>query len=150
LSQHTRARITGCGSIPRLEALLKTRILPSLLIRQFAFLRIEGEMTSVLFGSGVGASDLPDATALPELWKGEGRYREASPSGDALPYPWIRLVMALGVEDDLVGVWLLGRRDPDDVYAASEIALISSLANQTAIALSNIIQNRAGSGAVSG
>jgi two-component system sensor histidine kinase UhpB len=48
--------------------------------------------------------------------------------------------MPLRVEEGLLGAWLLGGRDPDDVYTASEIALIRSLANQTAIALSNIIQ----------
>jgi signal transduction histidine kinase len=140
LLSHYAIRMTTSSSLPRLEALLKEEILPSLLIRQFAFLRIDQDRTSVLFAMGVPPSELPDAAALPELWKGEGAYREPPPSGDALPYPWIRVVMALGVEDDLVGVWLLGRRDPDDIYTAAELALIRSLANQTAIALSNIIQ----------
>jgi two-component system sensor histidine kinase DegS len=43
------------------------------------------------------------------------------------------------VGDSLIGFWLLGRRDPDDLYALSEIPILQSLANQTAIALSNIL-----------
>ncbi|MCL5612301.1 MAG: ATP-binding protein, partial [Chloroflexi bacterium] len=35
---------------------------------------------------------------------------------------------------------LFGRRDPDDFYSQHELPLLQSLANQTAIALSNIIQ----------
>jgi two-component system sensor histidine kinase NreB len=40
----------------------------------------------------------------------------------------------------VIGLWLFGRRDPDDFYAQSEIEILQSLANQTAIALSNILQ----------
>jgi signal transduction histidine kinase len=56
------------------------------------------------------------------------------------PYGWIRLVLALKLGDQLIGFWLLGRRDPDDLYAQQEIPVLSSLANLTAIALSNILQ----------
>ena len=48
--------------------------------------------------------------------------------------------MLLKIGDDLIGFWLLGRRDPDDLYAQAEIPILQSLANQTAIALSNILQ----------
>jgi signal transduction histidine kinase len=36
------------------------------------------------------------------------------------------------------GLWLLGRRAPDDFYAPSEIGILQAIANQTAIALANI------------
>jgi signal transduction histidine kinase len=39
-----------------------------------------------------------------------------------------------------VGIWLLGRRDPDDLYGQTETALLKNIANQTAIALSHILQ----------
>jgi GAF domain-containing protein len=38
----------------------------------------------------------------------------------------------------LIGIWLLGRRDPDDFYAQSEISVLQTISNQTAIALNNI------------
>jgi signal transduction histidine kinase len=56
------------------------------------------------------------------------------------PYSWIRLVLPLKLGDQVLGFWLLGRRDPDDIYSQQEIPVIGSLANLTAIALSNILQ----------
>jgi signal transduction histidine kinase len=56
-------------------------------------------------------------------------------------FPWVRLVLPLSVKDRLNGVWLLGRRSPDDFYAQSEIPILQTLANQTAIALTNIAQS---------
>jgi two-component system, NarL family, sensor histidine kinase DegS len=44
------------------------------------------------------------------------------------------------VGDDLLGYWLLGRRDPDDIYSQIELPILQSLADQTAITLSNIIK----------
>jgi signal transduction histidine kinase len=46
--------------------------------------------------------------------------------------------MRLGA--NLIGAWLLGRRAPDDLYPQAELPILQSLANQTAIALSNILQ----------
>ena len=61
------------------------------------------------------------------------------PTGDLL-FGWVRLVFPLRIGDDLIGVWLLGRRDPDDQYPQAELPILQSLANQTAVALSNILQ----------
>ncbi len=44
------------------------------------------------------------------------------------------------VQEDLLGFWLFGRRDPDDVYSSVEIPILQLFANQAAIALSNILQ----------
>jgi two-component system, NarL family, sensor histidine kinase DegS len=46
----------------------------------------------------------------------------------------------LKVGETLIGFWLLGRRDPNDLYPLVEIPILQSLANQTAVALSNILQ----------
>jgi signal transduction histidine kinase len=55
-------------------------------------------------------------------------------------YPWARLILPLQVGQNVLGFWLLGRRDPDDLYAQAEVPIFQSLANQTAVALSNILQ----------
>jgi two-component system sensor histidine kinase UhpB len=55
-------------------------------------------------------------------------------------FGWIRIILAVRLESDLVGLWLLGRRDPDDCYLDRDVELIRSLADQTAIALSNILK----------
>ncbi|MBE0670788.1 MAG: hypothetical protein IH588_09385, partial [Anaerolineales bacterium] len=56
------------------------------------------------------------------------------PHGD-----WVRLILPLKAGDSFIGFWLLGRRDPDDLYPQAEIPILQSIANQTAIALSNIL-----------
>jgi two-component system sensor histidine kinase UhpB len=51
------------------------------------------------------------------------------------------LALRLRLGDQVIGLWLLGRRDPDDEYAQPEIAILQALADQTAIALAHLIQS---------
>ena len=55
-------------------------------------------------------------------------------------FSWARLTLQLKLGNELIGLWLFGRRDPDDVYSQAEINVLQALANETAIALSNILQ----------
>jgi signal transduction histidine kinase len=50
------------------------------------------------------------------------------------------LAFPLRVAGDLVGLWLLGRRDPDDLYTQSELPVLQSISHQTAFVLANIRQ----------
>ncbi|MCA9987946.1 MAG: hypothetical protein KDE59_26745 [Anaerolineales bacterium] len=54
--------------------------------------------------------------------------------------PWVRLLVPLRLQDRQVGVWLLGRRDPDNLYARQELPMFRALASQTAAALANFAQ----------
>ncbi|MFZ5912063.1 MAG: ATP-binding protein [Chloroflexota bacterium] len=132
------ARITASASLPSLLQLLEEEVLPSLLVRQFAFLRIENSSLQTLLALGIpeevmGAYDLPalallaDENCLPE-------------SRDQETYGWIRLAIPLKVGPDVLGFWLFGRRDPDDIYSQREVPVLQSLAHQTAVALSNMLQ----------
>jgi len=51
---------------------------------------------------------------------------------------WVRLVIPLVVRDNTVGLWLFGRRDPDDYYPRQDIDLLDSLGAQVAVTLENI------------
>ena len=53
----------------------------------------------------------------------------------------MRLALALQVEGKLIGFWLLGRHDPDDIYSQVEVTTLQTLAQQTALALANIEQS---------
>ncbi|MGB8643726.1 MAG: HD domain-containing phosphohydrolase, partial [Anaerolineae bacterium] len=53
-------------------------------------------------------------------------------------FEWVRLAIVLKLGNQRVGVWLLGRRDPDDYYPQRDIALLSRLGNQIAPVLENI------------
>lgn len=124
------SRITTSTSLPSLLTLLEDEVFPSLLIRQYAFLQAnEKNLTPLL------TKDIPDDVHFDfdTLTQKAGNYI-SSASDD-----WTRLILPLRVGDKTLGFWLLGKRDPDDLYSQIEIPILQSLADQTAIALSNII-----------
>ena len=51
---------------------------------------------------------------------------------------WVRLVIPLAVQGRPIGVWLIGRRDPDDFFPAIDIHLLSTVANQIAPMVENV------------
>lgn len=132
------ARIATSPSLPSLERLLCDEILPSLLVRQFVFLRVQHNALKVFLQVGVDGETIPNEQDFDGLLPWLGRYR--SPDAAAQPIAWVRLALPLKTADESLGFWLLGRRDPDDLYMQAEIPVLQSLADQTAIALSNIIQ----------
>ena len=132
--------ITTSTSLPDLLHLLKANIMPSLLIQQFVFLQVEQETTKVLLTMGVTDEQLPDRSALSSLPDKEGIYLPPDPSTSAHTTSWIRLILPLKLDNVSIGFWLFGRRAPDDSYSQLEIPILKALANQTSIALSNILQ----------
>jgi signal transduction histidine kinase len=100
--------------------------------------QFDRDLIKVLLAIGLDEKQLPGNRDLSRL----STFKDDAP-GDinkARPYPWVRLVLPLKVGKDVLGVWLLGRRDPDDYYSQLELPMLQSLANQTAIALSNVVQ----------
>ena len=130
-------RITRSLDLSTLVHVLHADVLPSLLVRQSALLRCADKPLAVIYFQGVEASQLPTDRDLPALLMQAGRY--FAPGLGACPsYPWVRLILPLSVESKVIGLWILGRRDPDDFYAQAEISTLQALAQQTAIALANI------------
>jgi signal transduction histidine kinase len=134
------ARITTSHSSSDLVRVLEEEILPSLLIRQFAFLQLDQGSLKVLSTMGLKEEQIPKESDVPYLMTQSGVYRSPDIMSRDYPFPWARLILPLKLGDQLLGFWLLGRRDPDDIYSQVEIPVLSSLANLTAIALSNIVQ----------
>ena len=132
-------RITSTIILSNLLKLLKDDVLPSLLIRQFAFIEFENSSAKTLFASNLTEERVPDKKEFEELLSGAGKYRPLE-SHQSETYAWVRLALPLRIGDDLIGIWLFGRHDPDDVYSQAEINVLQALANETAIALSNILQ----------
>lgn len=125
------SRIAASDDLPNLLALLENEVFPSLLIRQYAFLQAQDKILNVLLSKAV-PNDSFDFGALTEK---AGRYLPNLPPDE----DWLRLILPLKVGNKTLGFWLLGRRDPDDLYPQVEIPILQSLADQTAIALSNIV-----------
>lgn len=136
LPESYSSRITTSTSLPSLLQLLEEEVFPSLLIRQYAFLQSKDGIIKPLLVQNIADSQLPGEGELDSLIS---RSEVALPSLPAAN-EWIRLILPLKVGDDYLGFWLLGRRDPDDLYPFDEITVLKSIANQTAIALSNILQ----------
>lgn len=138
LLEHYLAQIIVSPDMANLARLIRTEIHPTFLIRQSAMLRYDDQRLEVMDMAGVSLEMLPGAAELPRLLAESGQYRFPGEPGQF--YPWVRLILPLVVSQKPVGLWLLGRRDPDDFYSREEIAILQALANQTAIALTHIIQ----------
>ena len=130
-------RITTSLNLERLKSLIQDELLPSLLVRQSVLLRVRGDTLETVMRLGLEPEQLPRIDHLSELTDRTGGYL---PDTDNEAFAWTRLVLPLIVEEQLCGLWLLGRRDPDDYYAPGEIDVLKTIANQTAIALVNIDQ----------
>ncbi len=115
---------------PELIRLLADELLPSLLVRQSALYRLRPEAADLVYQRHVDA-----AFTLEQLQSLANRpwvYLPPDPAGN-----WVRLVVPLEVQQRRLGLWLFGRRDPDDFYSAQDITLLRLLANQVAVALEN-------------
>lgn len=130
-------RITTSLSLESLKSLIQNDLLPSLLVRQSALLRTNNHNLEPVLLMDIKPVQLPDIADISELEVQAGRYL---PKNDQRILPWVRLILPLYVAGELRGLWLLGRRDPDDYYNPSEIDVLKTIANQTAIGLVNIEQ----------
>ena len=135
-------RITTSLDTTSLINLLQDEVLPTMLIRQSALLAVsEDNKTRTLLSVGVAPEDPPNAEDLLGILQQVGEYRPPpSDASSSMPVAWVRLVLPLKLGNQLNGLWLLGRRDPDDFYSLAEIHTLQALAQQTAIALANIDQ----------
>ena len=142
LIQDYSAQITTSLSLSRLTSLMREKILPSLLIRTSALLLVdETRIKSTLINEGILDEQIPQDVHIPLLLDRANQYLYPQSEEDlSSSFPWLRLVLPLYSGEELTGLWLLGQRDPDDFYSQAEIDLLKSLANQTAIALTNIRQ----------
>jgi signal transduction histidine kinase len=134
-------RIPSCMTQADLVKLLEQDVFNSLQVRQYALLAKEGTEYVTLASQEVDVDRLKADEAL-ALLDAHRDYRLLPPStGSGSPLDWLRLILPLKVESGIVGLWLFGRRDPDDLYPQADLPIIQSLASQTAIALSHIQQS---------
>lgn len=127
----------------RLVHLLRDEILPSLFIRQSALLYVdEIGRFQWPYVQGIDAQGLPQPEDLASFRSLSGKYHPFMGEDHDEPFMWLRLILPLEVEGRMIGMWLLGRRDPDDYYSHDEIAMLQGIASQTAIAFMNIEQAR--------
>jgi signal transduction histidine kinase len=132
-------RITTSNSLPDLIRVIDEEVIPSLLVRQFVFIQEKDGSPNVLSKIGVNAEQIPKVQDIRDKLA-QTDYYLSYPFNEDQQYAWILLILPLRIGEETIGFWLFGRRDPDDLYSQLEIPIIKSLANQTAVALSNILQ----------
>ncbi len=145
--RHTQEDVVSlvAEKIPRafdrsvLGTTLVDEILPTLLVRQSALYLFAEEGVETLYSQGLPSGEpTPDRTEI-GAWLARGRrYLRPLSAQEGRPRSWVRLALPLEVKEQTLGVWLMGRRDPDDFYPASDIQLLSTVANQVAPMLENI------------
>lgn len=144
--KHAAEEVVGLvsGRIPTafdrevLARVIAEEILPALLIRQSALYLFGEEGRETLYAQAVPAGEAePGTEDLQAMLETSGRYLPPSPA-DGSPRSWVRLVIPLVVQARTIGVWLIGRRDPDDYFPASDIHLLSTVANQIAPMAENV------------
>ena len=131
------SRIATSASVAALLRLLEEDVFPSLLVKQYAFIKRTDDSQETLLVRGIDERELPSPQETLELTALAGRFL---PPGQGQPRPWLRLILDLKAGAATLGFFLLGRRDPDDLYYAAEIPIFQSLADQTAVAMSNLLQ----------
>jgi PAS domain S-box-containing protein len=121
-----------------LKGIIAEEILPTLLIRQSALYLFDGPRIEALSEYHLPPGEPePTAAELEALLARKGLY--LSPDGQqGERHAWVRLVIPLTVQARTIGVWLIGRRDPDDYYPSADIHLLSTVANQIAPVVENI------------
>jgi signal transduction histidine kinase/CheY-like chemotaxis protein len=131
------ARIPTAFDREVLGRVVAEEILPTLLIRQSALYLFEDGRLETLYEQSVPA-DAPKPTEkdLRAVLVQSRRYLPAGPGDPALA--WVRLVLPLVLQGRTLGIWLIGRRDPDDYFPASDIQLLSTVANQIAPMAENV------------
>ena len=125
-----------------LVRLLTEEILPSLLVRQSALYHLSEDDCELVYVRGVElGTATPQAHHQLKGLLGEAScYRPEPVPASNLPasaFAWVRLVIPLEVQGKEIGVWLLGRRDPDDYYPQNDILLLRSMANILAVVIEN-------------
>jgi signal transduction histidine kinase len=127
------SRISTTTSMSSLLQILEEEVFPSLLVRQYAFIQVSNGELNILAGKSIDVKQLSSKCNIEELTALAVTFFP-----NDFPCGWIRLILPLKAGDRSIGFWLLGQRDPDDHYPQAEILILQSLANQTAVALSNI------------
>jgi HD-GYP domain-containing protein (c-di-GMP phosphodiesterase class II) len=122
----------------QLIRLLSRDVTPSLLIRESALYQKKDSQYFLFYADGITLTDEPlESSEIEQLIKATGQYRPPDATA-ADRFSWVRLTVTLQTGGKTSGVWLFGRRDPDDFYPHNDILLLRTLGSQVAPMLENL------------
>jgi PAS domain S-box-containing protein len=131
-------QIPAALSSQEIVRLVTKEFMPSLLIRQSALWILENNKLKLVYAQRVPNDQVPENESdLRHLEERAGLY---IPPNESIAYhlDWVRLAIPLVTREETIGIWLFGRRDPDDFYAKNDIDLLQALTNQFAPVMENI------------
>jgi signal transduction histidine kinase len=139
-------RIPAAPDRGALVHLLADEVAPSLMIHQSALFLwpTATAQPECIYRRDVSAAEMAHVESpyvLLKLLHDADRYRRPLSDTQAAPVTetdWVRLAIPIRIQGMPLGVWLLGRRDPDDFYPQMDINLLESIAGQMAPALENM------------
>ncbi len=127
-------RIPSSTSRESLGKVVIDEILPTLMVRESALYVFDESGPVMLYEHGL-------EEPVARLHSAESPTLFAAGDHDGprdRRFSWVRVTIPLELHDTQVGVWLLGRRDPDDFYPKGDVELFKSLANQIASVLQTL------------
>ena len=132
-------KITLSLDYESLTRLLKEEVLPSLLIRESALILLNDQSKPrTLLRTGVSDSD---HQAVVDLTQAYAQEKRSSHFETSQIIPWVNLTVPLHLEEQIIGFWYFGWRDPNNMYDMTFETVLKTLANQIAITLLNIHQS---------
>jgi signal transduction histidine kinase len=138
LIQNFTQQITASLDNEDLAKLIKLEIIPSLLIREsILYIFTNDGYSEILFKTGVREIDLAPLSKIVTIK--DLSYNELTTQITKL-MPWIRQIIPLEFKNELIGLWCLGRKDPNNIYSQEFVRILQTLANQTTLAILNIRQ----------
>ncbi|MEJ2485033.1 MAG: hypothetical protein P8Y68_04800 [Anaerolineales bacterium] len=122
-----------------ISSLMGSLIIPALRIRQSALIEIQsGQVIRVLDIRGLLEDQIPDTEEIHQLIKLNKTILPHLNLRFLQPQKrWVRVFLPLKFDQELIGVWLLGRRDPNDYYEDQTVQALETIARQTTIAIIN-------------
>lgn len=115
-----------------IELALATEVLPILLVRQSGLYLFAEDEVEVLYQ--LGPSDQLSVSEVERQIDYSGGYQTLEDRS----LDWVRLAIAVRTKNESLGVWLLGRRDPDNYYTKDEIQVLQAIADSIASSLENL------------
>jgi signal transduction histidine kinase len=133
------SRIITTQDHDALAHLLINEVMPSLFVRESALLLLTGDAAvKCIYVCGVGEEELPQTSHQARMLLEEaGEYRPPLDESQGV-FDWVRLAVPLELRGTVIGVWLFGRRDPDDYYPQRDVDLLGLLAGQVAASVENM------------
>ena len=122
-----------------ISSLMGGLILPALHIRQSVLVEMQSEqVTRVIDMRGVLDEQIPSTEEIQQLVKLDQKILAPRSLRFIIPQKkWIRVILPLRFDQELIGVWMLGRRDPNDHYEEHVVRALENIAQQTTMAIIN-------------